>query len=174
MLTRREFLKVGAGGALVLASARAVRAQATPERDRRAAEQVLDAGAREVLAAVAPVLLAGALPTQQSERSARIAATLAGVETAVASLPRHAQDDLRDLFALLGFAPTRWLLAGVGQAWRDAPPAAIAAFLQRWRTSTWTLKEQAYHALHALVFAAFYADPQSWAAIGYPGPPRLD
>jgi len=174
MLTRREFLKVGAGGALVLASARVVRAQASRERDRRAGEQVFDGEAREVLAAITPILLAGALPMQQSERSTRIAATLAGVETAIAGLPRHAQEDLRDLFALLGFAPTRWLLTGVGQRWRDTPPEAIATFLQRWRTSTWTLKEQAYHALHALVFAAFYADPRSWPAIGYPGPPRLD
>jgi hypothetical protein len=31
----------------------------------------------------------------------------------------------------------------------------------------------AYFALHELVFAAWYGDPQSWPRIGYPGPPEL-
>ena len=173
MLTRREFLKVGASGALVLGAARLAHGQA-PRGDRTDTPiRALDDDAREVLAAVVPVMLADALPAAPAERSARIAATIAGVETGVAGLPPHAQAELRDLFALLGFAPARWLLAGVARPWREAPPADIAAFLERWRTSTWALKQQAYHALHALVFAAFYAEPGSWPPIGYPGPPKL-
>jgi hypothetical protein len=173
MLTRREFLKVGAGGALVLGAARIIRTQAAT-RDDRLAPRVLDDGAGAILAAVVPVLLAGALPTAPAARSARIAATITGVDSAIAELPPHAQSELRDLFALLGFAPVRRLFAGVASPWPEASPAAVADFLQSWRSSTWSLKQQAYHALHALVFAAFYADPASWPAIGYPGPPRLD
>jgi hypothetical protein len=30
--------------------------------------------------------------------------------------------------------------------------------------------QTAYHALHDLVLGAWYADPSSWTAVGYPGP----
>jgi len=175
IFTRRDFLKVGTAGALILATARLGRGQGVPDPSGESRSgAVLDAGANDVLAAVVPVILAGALPAEQSARSRRIAATMEGVSKAVAGLPAHARADLRSLFALLGFGPTRWLLAGVRQPWRAARETEVAAFLERWRTSGWALKEQAYQAFHELVFAAYYADPDSWPDIGYPGPPRLD
>lgn len=135
---------------------------------------MLGAGARDVLGAIAPVMLAGALPIDSTSRSERVQSTIAGVERAIAGLPSHAQAELHDLFALLAFAPSRWLLAGLRHPWRESSADEIAAFLLQWRVSGWALKKQAYLALHELVFAAFYADPASWPAIGYPGPPRLD
>jgi hypothetical protein len=175
MLNRRDFLKVGASGALVLATARLARANPGGDAALGAPpDGALSEGARDVLTAVVPVILAGALPVEPSVRAARIAATIEGVGRAVSGLPLYTQADLRDLFALLGFAPARWLLAGVRRPWRQATAEEIAAFLQRWRFSGWALKQQAYQALHELVVAAFYADPASWPPIGYPGPPRLD
>jgi hypothetical protein len=171
MLDRREFLKVGASGALVLAVARWSRAGPSSEGAQPGA--ALSESARDVLSAVVPAVLAGALPAEPSARVARIAATIQGVDRAVSGLPPHARADLRDLFALLGFAPARWLLAGVRQPWRQASAEEIARFLQRWRFSGWALQQQAYQALHELVYAAFYADPASWPPIGYPGPPNL-
>jgi hypothetical protein len=35
------------------------------------------------------------------------------------------------------------------------------------------LLQQGYQALHDLVLAAWYARPDSWPAIGYPGPPEV-
>lgn len=175
MLTRREFLKVGTSGALVLATARLGRARPSTGRgDGAGVRPALDAVAHAVLAAIVPAMLAGALPADGAARSRRISLTIDGVDRAVAGLPPHAQADLRDLFTLLGFAPSRGLLAGVWLPWREASAEQVAAFLQRWRESGWALKQEAYHALHELVFAAFYADPASWPAIDYPGPPRLD
>jgi len=135
---------------------------------------MLGAGARDVLGAIVPVILAGALPIDSTGKSERVQSTIAGVDRAIAGLPSHAQAELHDLFALLAFAPSRWLLAGMRQPWRESSAVDVAAFLQQWRMSGWALKQQAYLALHELVFAAFYADPASWPAIGYPGPPRLD
>jgi hypothetical protein len=172
MLSRREFLQIGASGALVLAAARL--ACARPVAGEPPPPAVLSTGARDVLTAVVPAMLAGALPTEPSARAARIAATIEGVDRAVSDLPPHTQADLHDLFALLGFAPARWVLAGVRPPWRQASRAEIEGFLQRWRFSGWALKQQAYQALHELVYAAFYADPASWPPIGYPGPPHLD
>jgi len=135
---------------------------------------MLDAGARDVLGAIVPVMLAGALPIDSTGKSERVQSTIAGVDHAIAGLPSHARAELHDLFALLAFAPSRWLVAGLRQSWRESSADEIAAFLQQWRASGWALKQQAYLALHELVFAAFYADPASWPKIGYPGPPRLD
>jgi hypothetical protein len=168
MVTRRQFLKVGASGAAVLAMARVGHTQAL-----RSVDSGLDGAAREVLAAVIPVMLDGALPAEAVARALRVKATIDRLEQAVAALPPATQAEVGDLFALLAFAPSRWLIAGVRAPWPEASTAEIAAFLQRWRLSRWMLLQQGYHALHDLVLAAFYADPASWQRIGYPGPPKL-
>ena len=41
------------------------------------------------------------------------------------------------------------------------------SFLRRWQHSRLDLLKSGYQALHDLVLGAWYADPQSWAAIGY-------
>ena len=38
------------------------------------------------------------------------------------------------------------------------------------RLSTLALRQQAFHAMRDLINAAWFADPSTWAAIGYPGP----
>ena len=38
------------------------------------------------------------------------------------------------------------------------------------RTSRIGLRQQAYHALRDLTNAAYFADPQTWPLMGYPGP----
>jgi hypothetical protein len=174
-LTRRNFLKTGAVGALLLATARLGRVESASESAQEAGRNsTLGAGAREVLDAIVPVMLAGALPIDSVGSAERVQSTVSGVDRAIAGLPSHAQAEVHDLFALLAFAPARWLLAGLRQPWRESSAGEVAAFLQQWRVSGWALKQQAYLALHELVFAAFYADPANWPAIGYPGPPRID
>lgn len=174
-ITRRKFLKAGTVGALLLATARLGRVeQASGNANGAEPISVLGAAAREVLGAIIPVILTGALPIDSPSRSERVQSTIAGVDRAIAGLPRHAQAEAHDLFALLAFAPSRWLLAGLRRPWRESSADEIAAFLRQWRASGWALKQQAYLALLELVFAAYYADPASWPAIGYPGPPRLD
>jgi hypothetical protein len=46
----------------------------------------------------------------------------------------------------------------------------VADFLQSWRKHRLAMPQTAYLALHDLVLGSWYADPSSWAAIGYPGP----
>lgn len=168
MLTRRQFLRVGAGGAALLALARFGHA---PARSGEAA--ALDRDARDVLGAVVPAILDGALPVDAAARAREIAATVERIDRSVAALPPHLQSELGMLFALLAFAPGRRLLAGVRAQWREASGSEVAAFLARWRDSRWSLQQQGYLALHELVLAAHYADEASWPRIGYPGPPAL-
>ena len=165
--SRRSFLKAGALAALVLAAGggiyRATQAQA-PGRF------VLDGEARAALGAIVPAILAGALPLDAAARKSAVAAGIEGVHAAIANLPLAVQQEVQDLFGLLALAPARRLLTGIACGWTDARESDVAAFLQDWRTHRFALLRTAYAALHDLVLGAWYAQPASWAAIGYPGP----
>lgn len=158
MSTRRQFLKTGLGSSLLLGIAGCTRPAAG---DRR----------RTVIAAIAPVMLASALPAD--DREAARASTVSAVETAIDGLSLAAQQEIGELFDLLAFAPTRILAAGLWQDWPAASPADIGRFLDAWRHSRFDLLKSGYAALHDLIFGAWYASPESWQAIGYPGPPEV-
>jgi hypothetical protein len=164
--TRREFLRAGAAGAVLLTLLRRLPARAD------AAAGLLDSEQRQALLAIVPVMLAGALPEGEA-RAQAVREVADGVELAVAGLPLHSQEEVAQLFTLLTFAPTRCLVAGVWRTWPHAQPDDIVAFLQGWRTSWFSLLQSGYHALHELIMASWYARPQSWSALGYPGPPDL-
>jgi hypothetical protein len=168
-ISRRTLLKAGivAGAGLVLARwlyTSTAPPQPTPPPG------ALDARASEVVAAIAPVMLAGALPTGNPVLLQQV---VAGVEQAIAGLPPAARKEIDQLFALLWFAPSRGLIAGVWSPWHEASSASIGAFLDRWRESRLVLLRSAYGALHQLVFAAWYGNANAWPAIGYAGPPPL-
>ena len=175
MPTRRTFLVAGVVGATTLAAAWWLRSgrDGAPASAATAALARLDPQAPAIVAAIAPVLLDGALPVDAAGHAAAIDATVANVARAVAGLPPAAQKELGQLFALLAFAPTRVALAGITAPWPDARREEVEAMLFRWRQSGFALLRSAYAALHQIVFAAWYGDPASWSAIGYPGPPEL-
>lgn len=163
-LSRRTFLKVGVLGGLALATAGGIyRFTRQPEAPQRF---VLDDGARGVLAAIAPVILAGALRPGTNDVQAVVERT----NNTIQALPLAIQKEIQDLFALLTLAPARRLLAGLSRDWPEASQEEIAAFLQNWRMHRIGMLQTAYHALHDLVAGSWYADESTWAAIGYPGP----
>ena len=164
---RRRFLKIGALAALALAAGGGVYRYTHPAP---AAHFVLDGEAKAAIDAMVPAMLDGALPAGPAERAAAIAATTAGVHQAILGLPLAAQKELQDLFGLLALGPARRFLAGVPVQWSQASAAQVADFLQGWRTSRLGMLRGAYGALHDLILGAWYADPSSWPAIGYPGP----
>jgi hypothetical protein len=175
MLTRRTFILAGIAGGVALVAAQWLRRTHDPASVPPAVVPLarLDAGAPVIIAAVVPAFLDGMLPDDPETRSAAVRETVANVAAAVARLPPAAQAELAQLFALLDAAPARIALAGVTSPWPDASRDDVAAFLERWRASRFTLLRSAYAALHQLVFAAWYGDPRSWPAIGYTGPPAL-
>ena len=164
--SRRSFLKAGALGALVLAAGGSIyRVLQSPDPQRF----VLDGEARAALGAIVPAILSGVLPPGAG-RQAAIAATVEGVHTAISHLPLAVQKEVQDLFGLLALAPARRLLTGISGGWAAAAEDEVAAFLQDWRLHRFALLRTAYGALHDLVLGAWYAQPASWSAIGYPGP----
>jgi len=160
MTTRREFLKTGLAGGLLLNLAACSR---PAKNDGRA----------QVLSALIPVMLAGALSPRPEDAERQINRTLSGVETAINGLSLAAQKEIGELFDLLAFPLTRMLAAGLWSPWDEAAPASLNAFLDSWRHSHFDLLKSGYAALHDLILGTWYAQPESWAAIGYPGPPLL-
>ncbi len=160
MTTRREFLKTGLAGSLLLNAA----ACSHPGENN---------GRAQVLSALIPVMLAGALSTRPENASRQISRTLSGVETVIDGLSLAAQEEIGKLFDLLAFPLTRMLAAGLWSPWEEATPASLNAFLDSWRHSRFDLLKSGYAALHDLILGTWYAQPESWAVIGYPGPPLL-
>ena len=170
-ISRRSFIVTGTVGAAVLATAAWLRGPHAPPPTvpRRA----LDADAEAIFGAIAPVLLAGAWPEDPAAWASARRETLAGIDIAVAGLPQASRAELGQLVALLSLPPVRLGLAGVHGSWHEASPQAVRRFLDRCRDSRFLTLRAAYDALHALAFAAWYGNPASWPAIGYPGPPEF-
>lgn len=165
MPTRRQLLKLGLAGAAALA---ALRWFSTGGSRKPVAVQY-----RTIIAAVIPAILEGTLPAAQPARNEAIARSIAAFGELVSRLPLPVQDEVADLFQLLDLGLARRFVGGLSADWSEADPAAVGAFLQRWRFSRWSLLQQAYHALHDLTLGAWYAQPESWASIHYPGPPQV-
>lgn len=165
-MQRRTFIRASLLGAVALAAGGAVYRQLNkPALERYA----MDDKARVIVAALAPVIVGPVLPNDAAARRAAIDSAVQRVAGAIRGLPLSTQKEVADLFALLSLAPTRRLLAGIS-GWESATPEQLAAFLQSWRSHRFETLQTAYQALHDLVLGAWYADPSSWTAIGYPGP----
>lgn len=171
-MRRRTFLKAGVAGTVLLAGAARIPAAAARAADSMAARGLSSAD-RVVVAAIAPVMLAGALPAAGEAKAKAVAGVVDGVSQAVAGMPPATRRELGELFMLLDLAPTRHLVAGVSRPWPEASAGEIAAFLQGWRMSRLALLQSGYHALHDLIVAAWYAQPESWPPLAYPGPPEV-
>ena len=170
-ITRRTLLKAGIAGGAVLVLARWMVTSYPPRESPEVSGSALDPSARAIIAALVPVLLEGALPDSDSDARAEV---VAGVDRAVAGLPPGSRKELAQLFALLSFAPTRCLVAGVWSSWPQASRESVASFLASWRDSRFALLRSGYGALHQLILAAWYGNTRSWPAIGYGGPPSLE
>ena len=171
MPTRRQFLKVGLASGALLAGAGwlALRRGRAPAGSFR----WLDERSAVIVAVLVPAVLAGALPAGEPDRRDAIRGTVEAFDRAVSGLAPAVQDEIRQLFSLLGLAAGRFIVAGVRSSWAEASPEEVSAFLARWRSSRFSLLRAGYQAITQLVVAAWYGNPASWESIGYPGPPSL-
>ena len=161
VLTRRELLKTGAAGVAVLTLADCSRAVTGVTADERA-----------IVMKIADAMLDGAIPSGGEERASALGAAADGFATAVDGLQPNVRREVQQLFSLLTFAPTRRIVAGL-PPWEQATRDDVAAFLESWRYSRFSLLRSGYDALHQLVMAGWYGQSAAWARIGYPGPPRI-
>lgn len=172
-LSRRQLLVYGLSGGAALAGAGLVGLAPAGGvlADTGYAYGFLGEADRAVLAAVVPVLLAGAMP--EAGREAGVLATVRGVDQAILYLPERTRAELRQLFDLLGGKLGRVVLAGVWADWPQADAKSVDAFLNDWRASYVELLRAAYAGLHDLTMAVWYGNPEAWPSIHYPGPPAI-
>lgn len=169
--SRRTFIKAGAVGVGALAMAGAYEAWRLRACTNETAGALSPAG-RALFAAMIPAFLDGMVaPGDWTPQS--MSATLDLIERTVAALPSAARGELQQLACLLDQAPVRLLLAGRWSPWSSITAAEARRVLERWRFSGTPMLVSAYQALHDITYASWYAQPSSWAAIGYPGPPTF-
>ena len=135
MLSRRAFIKLAVAGGATVAAARLLYGpfENTPDPadDTAARFVVLDAGGREIVTALAPVILDGALPAGP-ERHDAVRELVRQIDASYAIMPPAIRIELAQLFQLLAFPITRRGLAGVSGPWHEANDAELRAFLERW------------------------------------------
>lgn len=167
MLTRRRFLQVGLAGAVVLGAAAILHRPEPQYRSGSLALKMLDAEGAALIAALAPAILAGALPTEADSRRIAISEVVDAFDRALAGLSPAVQEELQQLVTLLTFAPSRALVAGVWTPWDKVSPEEAAAFLESWRDSRFDLLRAGYQALKQLLQAGWYGNPLAWGKIGF-------
>lgn len=164
-MKRRTLLAVGVGTGVMLALGGAlVGSVRSGLNDGR-----LSVAGREVFAAVARVVLADLLPADAAARAAAIDAHLDRVDATIAGLSPPLQSEIAELVTLLATPPGRLALTGLTSDWADAGDAELQRTMQNLRTSSLQVRQQVFHALRNLTNGAWFADPSTWAAIGYPG-----
>lgn len=168
-LSRRRLLQLGVGAAAVFAVAGGA---AWLWRPGVRAGRLTDSG-RAVFRAVARIVLEGSLPADAAAHEAALDRHLLRLDETIAGFPAATQAEIAQLLGLLSIAPARQWLTGLSVDWHAASVNELEAALRRMRTADDALRQQAYHALRDLTNAAFYAQPEHWSLLGYPGPTAL-
>lgn len=167
-MNRRTFIRRGLFGGLLLAVGGSVGLLAWPSDQRlrpRRPLRALDERQFAVLAAVAArtVGAPGADPIAIAER----------VDAQMALAPPEARADFGKLLLLFENALAGLVFDGRARPFTRLPPEAQDRVLAHWRDSRLAVRRSGYAALRKLTQAAWYAAPEAWADVGYPGPPQL-
>ena len=174
--SRRQFLKVGIAGALALAVTRSLDRNAFALVNPNSLRGSLDLKKlankdAEVIAALAPVILAGSLPDDIVSRQIAINEVVEAFDRTVAGLSPAVQREVEELLSLLTMPITRRFVVGISATWPNATEEEIKQFLERWRNHRFALLQQGYQALVRVMIACWYGNPLSWGKINYGGPP---
>lgn len=172
---RRTLLKVGLAGSALLFLGRwlPVARAANQVADQKLALTHLSSADVAALVRIIPVMLRGALPQDQEQRSAAVGAIVRSVDIAIGYQPPMVRGEIRDLFGLLTKAVLRALIAGIWSSWDNASDRDIRKFLTSWRNSRFSMLRSAYIGLNNLIVGSWYGNPKSWPRIGYDGPPKI-
>lgn len=169
-LSRRNFLKTGAVGGMLLATGSAtalLTGCASPQP--AAGFAFLREQDIRIMRALIPVVLQGALPTGAAAPAA-IERTIESLDSFIGNTSPGAMAPLYQLFDLLSLPPARIALARLWSDWPEASAEDLEAFLLRWRDSSLGMLRAGYAGLVKIITASWYLLPESWAATGYEAP----
>lgn len=166
---RRGFLKTGLVGGVLLACA-GVGYVATRKGPGHALPagglKVLDAQEFSVLAAIA----ARVIPDRAGFPTVEEIGVAATADALLERVDPSAQQELKQLLQLFDNALSNALFGGHFRPFTALLPPAQDEVLRGWRDSRLLLRRTGFQALRGLVLAAYYGDPRTWKAVGYPGP----
>jgi hypothetical protein len=166
-VNRRTFLRRGLFGGAILAVGGTGLAlwPSLLERKPRSPLKALDEKEFAVLAAVASrtVRAEGADPVQMAH----------GVDELMGRAVPEVRADFKKLLGLFENALAGLIFDGRPKPFTRLSPEAQDAVLEHWRNSRITIRRAGYQALRKLTAAAHYAQPSTWASVGYPGPPQI-
>jgi gluconate 2-dehydrogenase subunit 3-like protein len=186
MESRRGLLKKSIGGVVLLSAAASVPValRKTKLRATRADLKFFSAAEYSIWAAVADRILArDETPTTQPE--ARLtgsverppAPTAAEIDVAakadafLAPLPAGDAKDLKQLLALFDNALFSLLTGGPATPFTQMSAAQQDAHLRAWQTSRLAIRRTGFQAMKRLCAAIYFGSPETFASVGYPGPP---
>ena len=185
METRRGLLKKTVAGAALLAAAGAVPLALRKTRLRPArsplrfftpaeysvfaavAERVLARGAADV-----PPQLAGVLKTRPAAPPPSDVDVAGKADAFLAPLDPASAKDLKQLLALFDNALFSFATGGPPRPFTRMSPAEQDAHLTAWATSRMAVRRTGFQALKRLSAAVYYGSPDTYASVGYPGPPE--
>lgn len=169
-MSRRQFLRVGLMGSLVLSTVSATALlSGCASAPLATGFKVLRDTDLAILRALANVVLDGDLP-QGAERGAAIDETLKTLDSFLSTTSVAGQKQLLQLFDLMHMPATRYTVVGLSSPWEEASAADIAQFLTHWRNSRFETLRAGYNGLTQALNMMWYLQPRSWAAIGYEPP----
>lgn len=171
-LDRRSLLKLGLGASLMLGTAGLTATLSGCSSSGPAGNMaVLRESDLPLLAALFPAAV-GPHPAF-SENSNAIELAIAQLDRSLQYSSPFVQSEVLNLLGMLSMPLTRGPLTGIWSDLAQASPEQLEAFLLRWRDSRFELLRKGHKSLLQLLHMAWYATPQSWAAVGYPGPPII-
>ena len=184
MESRRGFLKKTLGGAALLAAAGAL-PLALRKTQLRAARQPLrffTLAEYSVFAAVAervvargpwqvPPELAGALRSRPPAPAPTEVDVAGKADAFLAPLDAASAKELKQLLALFDNALFSVLTGGPPRPFTRMSPVQQDEHLERWATSRMAVRRTGFQALKRLSAAVYYGAPETYASVGYPGPP---
>ncbi|MES1204774.1 MAG: hypothetical protein ABUS79_02445 [Pseudomonadota bacterium] len=171
--SRRSLVKKGlVGGAILLVggSVPILFRSGSPPRPPQVALRVLDPREYETFAAAAGRLCAPG-PGAGTWPSAEAVACAEKVDALLARLHPKVAAEFRQLLRVFENAMTGLLSVGSPTAFTRSAPALQDRRLEAWRHSRVELFRSGYQAMKRLAHATYYSSPETYARVGYSGPP---
>jgi len=171
--SRRQLLKTGMAGTVTLATAGWWAGYTSRPVWAAAGGTFIRAQDEALARAVIQAFVGWTLPQDPAARKAAVDEAVRTADAYFASFTPAVQAEAQQAFDLLNIGLVRWLVAGVSDPWESASAAQVNAFLESFRTSRFAMLRQIFQLLEGVATVGWYGQQASWAALGYPGPPRF-